>query len=80
MWQNGGPGRYASQLAQRLAKRSDTLIMLSALHTTGRRAGFASLMNMLDPTAIGDPDDFTQEDFQHKGLVIRRFKMTCVSR
>ena len=63
-----------SQLAKRLAKRSDTLIMLSATPHDGKARSFASLMNMLDPTAIGDPDDFTREDFQRKGLVIRRFK------
>ena len=66
--------RSAVKLAKRLAKRSDTLIMLSATPHDGKARSFASLMNMLDPTAIGDPDDFTQEDFQHKALVIRRFK------
>ena len=69
-----GSRSLRSQLAKRLAKRSDTLIMLSATPHDGKARSFASLMNMLDPTAIGDPDDFTQEDFQHKGLVIRRFK------
>ena len=63
-----------SRLAKRLCKRSDTLIMLSATPHDGKARSFASLMNMLDPTAIGDPDDFTQEDFRDKGLVIRRFK------
>ena len=69
-----GSRSLRSQLAKRLAKRSDTLIMLSATPHDGKARSFASLMNMLDPTAIGDPDDFTQENFQHKGLVIRRFK------
>ena len=69
-----GSHSLRSQLAKRLAKRSDTLIMLSATPHDGKARSFASLMNMLDPTAIGDPDNFTQEDFQDKGLVIRRFK------
>ena len=69
-----GKASQRSRLARRLAKQSDTLIMLSATPHDGKAKSFASLMNMLDPTAIGDPDDFTQEDFQHKGLVIRRFK------
>ncbi len=69
-----GSRSLRSKLAKRLAKRSDTLIMLSATPHDGKARSFASLMNMLDPTAIGDPDDFTREDFQHKGLVIRRFK------
>ena len=63
-----------SRLARLLARRSDTLIMLSATPHDGRARSFASLMNMLDATAIADPDDYTKEDFSEKGLVIRRFK------
>ena len=69
-----GSRSLRSQVAKRLAKRSDTLIMLSATPHDGKARSFASLMNMLDPTAIGDPDHFTPEDFRDKGLVIRRFK------
>ena len=69
-----GKASQRSKLARRLAKLSDALIMLSATPHDGKAKSFASLMNMLDPTAIGDPDDFTQDDFRHKGLVIRRFK------
>ena len=63
-----------SRLARLLARRSDTLIMLSATPHDGRARSFASLVNMLDATAIADPDDYTKEDFRDKGLVIRRFK------
>ena len=63
-----------SRLARLLARRSDTLIMLSATPHDGRARSFASLMNMLDATAIADPDDYTKDDFREKGLVIRRFK------
>lgn len=63
-----------AKLAQLLAGRSDTLIMLSATPHDGKARSFASLMNMLDPTAIADPDDYAKEDFRDKGLVIRRFK------
>lgn len=59
-------------LAQLLAHKSDTLIMLSATPHDGRSQSFASLMNMLDPTAIADPENYTKEDVQ--GLYIRRFK------
>ena len=69
-----GTRSLRSQLARRLARRSDTLIMLSATPHDGRARSFASLMNMLDPTAIGDPEHYTQEDFRKRGLVIRRFK------
>lgn len=63
-----------AKLAKLLATRSDTLIMLSATPHDGRATSFASLMNMLDPTAIANPNDYSQEDFRDKGLVIRRFK------
>ncbi len=69
-----GTGSMRSRLAQLLAKRSDTLIMLSATPHDGKARSFASLMNMLDPTAIVDPEDYRKEDFRSKGLVVRRFK------
>ena len=40
----------------------------------GSAKSFASLMNLLDPTAIGDPEHFTPDDYGDKGLVIRRFR------
>ena len=61
-----------ARLAKLLAGRSDTMIMLSATPHDGKARSFASLMNMLDPTAIADPDDYRPEDV--KGLFIRRFK------
>ena len=61
-----------SRLAKLLADRSDTMIMLSATPHDGRAKSFASLMNMLDPTAIADPQNYTPDDI--KGLCIRRFK------
>jgi superfamily II DNA or RNA helicase len=69
-----GSSSQRAKLAQLLARRSDTLIMLSATPHDGKARSFASLMNMLDPTAISDPDDYAREDFRGKGLVIRRFK------
>ena len=69
-----GSGSLRSRLARLLARRSDSLIMLSATPHDGKARSFASLMNMLDATAIADPDDYTAEDFRDKGLVIRRFK------
>lgn len=61
-----------ARLAKLLADRSDTMIMLSATPHDGRAKSFASLMNMLDPTAIANPDNYTPDDI--KGLCIRRFK------
>ena len=68
-----GHGRtQRARLAKLLSKQSDALIMLSATPHDGRARSFASLMNMLDPTAIANPDDYGPEDI--KGLFIRRFK------
>lgn len=63
-----------ARLARLLAGRSDTMILLSATPHDGSARSFASLMSLLDPTAISDPDDYTPADFRDKGLVIRRFK------
>lgn len=61
-----------SKLAKLLSSRSDALIMLSATPHDGRRESFASLMTMLNPTAIVDPENYGPDDI--KGLFIRRFK------
>ncbi len=61
-----------SRLADRLSNRSDTLIMLSATPHDGRPESFASLMNMLDPTAIANESEYTKEDI--RDLYVRRFK------
>ena len=63
-----------ARLARLLATRSDTLMLLSATPHDGSARSFASLMTLLDPTAISDPDDYTPDDFKSKGLVVRRFK------
>jgi len=63
-----------ARLARLLATRSDTLILLSATPHDGSARSFASLVTLLDPTAISDPEDYTPEDFRDKGLVVRRFK------
>lgn len=63
-----------ARLARLLATRSDALILLSATPHDGSARSFASLMTLLDPTAISDPDDYTPDDFRHRGLVVRRFK------
>ena len=68
-----GTRSLRNHLAKLLARQSDTLIMLSATPHDGKARSFASLVNMLDATAIADPDDYTKEDFR-PGLVIRRFK------
>jgi hypothetical protein len=61
-----------AKLAELLASRSDALIMTSATPHDGKPASFASLMNMLNPTAIANPEEYLPEDI--KGLYLRRFK------
>jgi SNF2 family DNA or RNA helicase len=61
-----------AKLAELLAERSDTLILASATPHDGRAESFASLMNMLNPTAIASPKDYGPEDIE--GLFVRRFK------
>ena len=69
-----GSNSQRSRLAKLLAQRSDTLIMLSATPHDGKPESFASLMNMLDATAIANEKEYQHDDFSDKGLVIRRFK------
>lgn len=50
------------------------MVMLSATPHDGKPESFASLIHMLDPTAIPDVQDYEHDDYKDKGLVIRRFK------
>lgn len=70
--ERGKGSSMRAKLAKLLSGRSDTLIMLSATPHDGKARSFASLMNMLDPTAIANPEKYGPEDI--KGLFIRRFK------
>lgn len=68
-------GKHLAQrarLAKLLSEKSDTLIMLSATPHDGKPESFASLMNMLDPTAIANPKEYEKDDI--KDLFVRRFK------
>lgn len=67
-----GAHSLRAKLAKLLASRSDTLIMLSATPHDGRAKSFASLMNMLNPTAIANPEHYSKDEIQ--GLFVRRFK------
>jgi len=70
--ERGQQSSLRARLARLLATRSDTLIMASATPHDGRPRSFASLMNMLDATAIADPDHYDPDDI--RGLFLRRFK------
>ena len=70
--ERGSRDSQRSRLANILKDRSDSMIMLSATPHDGRPKSFASLMNMLDPTAIANPEEYTKDEV--RGLCIRRFK------
>jgi SNF2 family DNA or RNA helicase len=70
--ERGAGASLRSRLAKLVARRSDTLIMLSATPHDGKARSFASLMNMLDPTAIANPEDYGPEDIQ-PGLFMHHF-------
>ncbi len=68
----GSKDSQRAGIAARLAGNCDSLIMLSATPHDGKAESFASLMNMLDPTAIANPSKYTKDDI--RGLYVRRFK------
>jgi SNF2 family DNA or RNA helicase len=61
-----------NRLATLLARTCDALVMTSATPHNGKPESFANLMNMLEPTAVADPSDYTKEEIE--GLYVRRFK------
>jgi ERCC4-related helicase len=61
-----------NQLARTLAPNTDALILTSATPHNGKPESFAELINLLDPTAIADPKDYTSDDIKH--LYVRRHK------
>ena len=73
----GAQKSQRARLAERLATRSETLILLSATPHDGKPESFASLMNMLDPTAIADPSRYGKDDI--KDLYVRRFRKDVIA-
>lgn len=61
-----------SRLAQLLARRTDALILTSATPHDGRPESFASLVRLLEPTAIADPSKYSRDDVGP--WFIRRFQ------
>ena len=70
----GGSGTESlrARLAQLLSRTTDSLLLLTATPHDGSKASFASLIEMLDPTRVPDPEALTRDDI--KDLVIRRFR------
>ncbi len=72
---NGRRARVPS-LPNDLPPVSDTLIMLSATPHDGRARSFASLMNMLDPTALPEFQGvYDKKDVEH--LFVRRLRRSA---
>ncbi|MEZ5333631.1 MAG: DEAD/DEAH box helicase, partial [Thermoanaerobaculia bacterium] len=61
-----------ARLARLLARNTDGLVFTSATPHDGRPESFASLMRLLEPTAIADDAHYTAEDVRE--LFVRRFQ------
>ena len=73
----GNSRSQRARIAEVLAQNCDHLILLSATPHDGKPRSFASLMTMLEPTAIADPDNYGPDDI--RGLFVRRFKKDVAS-
>lgn len=65
-------GTQNNELARLLADQTDALILASATPHNGKQQSFAELINLLDPTAIVDPDHYQAKDIEH--LYVRRHR------
>ncbi|WP_435594791.1 helicase-related protein [Tsukamurella tyrosinosolvens] len=65
-------GTQNNELARLLSAQSDAFILASATPHNGKQESFAELINMLDPTAIVDPQKYQAEDIEH--LYVRRHR------
>jgi len=67
-----GERTLRNELAKRLARRTDALLLASATPHNGDGRSFAELISMLDEAAIADPRNYEPKDIEH--LYIRRTK------
>lgn len=68
----GSAASKRRKLAERLAHTADALILTSATPHDGTAKSLASIVKLLEPTAIANEEDFSYEEI--KDLFIRRFK------
>lgn len=69
---SGGDQSLRSQLARLLARKADSLLLLTATPHDGSQDSFASLIEMLDPTRIPVAQELRRKDIED--LVVRRFR------
>jgi superfamily II DNA or RNA helicase len=67
-----GSNSQRAELAQLLSRRADSLLLLTATPHDGSQESFASLIKMLDPTRVPDPERLHRSDIED--LVVRRFR------
>lgn len=67
-----GSGSQRAGLAKLLARTTDALLLASATPHDGRPESFASLVELLDPTALPDREHYAKDDI--RDLYVRRFK------
>ena len=67
-----GSKSQRAKLAELLAAQTDALLLLTATPHDGSAGSFASLIEMLDPTRVPDPDALNRDDIED--LVVRRFR------
>lgn len=67
-----GDESQRARLGRLLGQTSNALILTSATPHDGRPESFASLMNLLEPTAVANPESYTSDEVED--LFIRRFK------
>ncbi len=61
-----------ARLAQLLARQSDALVLTSATPHDGSSKSFASIVRLLEPTAIADENDYGKDEVED--YFLRRFK------
>jgi SNF2 family DNA or RNA helicase len=69
-----GSRSLRATVARLLADRADSLLLLTATPHDGSARSFNSLIQMLDPTAVADPDEVSRGEVSQ--FLVRRFRTT----